>query len=95
MLIDLFMSWYRRRERKPWLVIGFLNYYISLIYDNGIHSIPDILRSLVFQEKKKNAQENNSKDGNAESKEEAKDEEVINLRALNMEDMKWAKSQVM
>ena len=72
-----------------------MNYYISLIYDNGIHSIPDILRSLVFQEKKKNAQENNSEDGNAESKEEAKDEEVINLRALNMEDMKWAKSQVM
>ncbi|KAL8170567.1 hypothetical protein V2J09_022371 [Rumex salicifolius] len=45
-------------------------------------------------EKKKKAQENNSEEGGGDADADAEEEEVINLRALNMDDMKWAKSQI-
>ncbi|XP_074291592.1 uncharacterized protein LOC141618394 [Silene latifolia] len=47
------------------------------------------------QERKKRAQENgDSSDGSSEAKADDKQEEPINLRSLNMEDMKQAKNQV-
>ena len=50
--------------------------------------------NLSKQKKKQKAEEGQSTDGASDPKEEGKEERVIILRPLNMEDMRQAKNQV-
>ena len=53
-----------------------------------------LLPSISLKEKKQKAEEGTSSEDAADKKEEGKEESVIILRPLNMDDMKQAKNQV-